>query len=411
MKTVTVAPSASTATTSSTTTSAAFAPTVVVTGANGFIGTHIVEAFLKRRWSDVLQKAGRPKTASLRFSNFEEVQKSSDDVQPWADASIRVVGVDLPESLTRSNARRFAGSACYTFLSSEELLVELESGRLRPQLIIHNGACSSTVETDPNVFKKLNLDYSKALFAASAKLGIPFIYASSASVYGNGALGFSDLPSENTKLLPMNLYGKSKHDFDSWAWEQEQQPSSWYGLRYFNVYGPFESHKQGQASMVYHAYQQITRTGKVNLFKSGSQEYAHGMQVRDFIFVDDVVRYTLEISAIALRHKESSEQNPLPFLMSDRDLQQNAPVRQGVFVNLGTGHPRTWVDLVTAVFSALGLPPRNEFIDMPLSISGHDQNYTCAEHGGLRSLQLPLQFTPLEKGVSDYVRKFLARGL
>ncbi|MCA2959904.1 MAG: NAD-dependent epimerase/dehydratase family protein [Silvanigrellales bacterium] len=385
------------------------APLIVVTGSNGFIGTHIVEALLKRSFNDLTSPGARPRTARLRFSNFEDdaaqsVSEKTDSDLPRShehEGPLFVVGADLPESVGRSNAARFAGSARYRFVGHVELLSKLESGELAPVAIVHNGACSSTVETDPAVFATLNVEYSKRLWNIAAKLNIPFLYASSAAVYGDGEAGFSDAVEDCGRFAPLNLYGHSKLDFDLWALAQAQRPFRWFGLRYFNVYGPFETHKEGQASMVLHGYRQVTRTGEFRLFESNSKAFGHGEQKRDFLFVDDITRYTLLLLSESLRAKKAWAQGTELF-----------PVQgQGLFVNLGTGVARSWNDLARGVFAALGLPERIVYIPMPESLSRQYQNYTQARHTGLERLGLPVAFTDLAQGVRTYVQRYLMRGL
>jgi ADP-L-glycero-D-manno-heptose 6-epimerase len=372
---------------------------VLVTGANGFIGTHIVEALLKRSWAQCLEEKVRPRTARLRFSNFDSLDSSSEPDEP-----LEVVGCDLAESVGRSNAARFAGASRYRFVTLEGLQKELDAGAWEPSAVIHNGACSSTVETDPEVFAKLNLGASQALWRVCAQLDIPFIYASSAAVYGDGLLGFSDASPDTAQFKPLNLYGKSKHDFDLWALEQKHAPSHWFGLRYFNVYGPFESHKGGQASMVYHGYQQITRTGKIRLFESNRSFCGHGEQKRDFIFVDDITRYTLLLLAKSLRalHRQT------PFPMADGN---PLPKGQGLFVNLGTGSARTWNELAHHLFSALGLKPQIEYFPIPENLAKQYQDFTQAELGSLKEMGIDPVFYDLGQGVRNYVHRYLMRGL
>lgn len=371
---------------------------LVVTGCNGFIGTHVVEALLKRSWGELLTPGAKPRTASLRFSNFDAPCGAGED------APLEVVGVDLPESASRSNAARFAGSSRYRFLTHAALLSALEDGSLRPAAIIHNGACSSTVETDPRVFAELNVDSSQRLWKACARLGIPFLYASSAAVYGDGARGFSDAVEDCGCYEALNLYGKSKLDFDLWALARADAPPFWFGLRYFNVYGPFEAHKGGQASMVFHGYNQITRTGALRLFESNHPDYPHGGQKRDFIFVDDIVRYTLELLSRSLRALHRGE-------AAFPAARGAGFERGGLFVNLGTGTARAWNELGSHLFASLSLPTRIEYIPMPAPLARQYQNFTCAAHGGLTRLGLEPAFTDLGTGVRTYVQRYLLRGL
>ena len=355
---------------------------IIVTGANGFIGSNLLERLLL---SDLETFGLAPRRYANRFAGGA----TGDELSFWA--------VDLTESLVSPNFRRFSQSSRVTFVSHKELVEKMDALPEAPLAVIHNGACSSTTETDPEVFANLNVNYSIALWEACAKRNIPFIYASSASVYGDGTLGFSDEKELTQSYKPLNLYGKSKHDFDLWALSAAQKPPTWFGLRYFNVYGPFEAHKGGQASMVFHGYRQATRTGVIRLFESNVPEYEAGNQVRDFVYVKDVLNVTLAVLQICLQRQRGTG-------IEIKD--------QGMFLNVGRGVTETWNSLATAVFKALGMPPRIEYIEMPESLSKHYQNYTCAQTQNLRSLGIASEtFSTLEDGVHEYVQKFLMRGL
>lgn len=368
-------------------------PYVVVTGAHGFIGNHILEKMLmtdletlKGNDPSESAEAGRPRTAQVRFSQQTRLPATVFDV--WA--------VDLPESSTRTTAHRFAQSSRVKIIFQRDLLPALKNASHPPLAIIHNGACSSTVERDPAVFAELNVGSSQGLWTYCAENNVPFIYASSAAVYGDGSKGFSDSPNESGSFSPLNLYGKSKLDFDLWAMEQKSTPPLWFGLRYFNVYGPFENHKGGQASMAFHGYQQATRTGCIRLFKSNTSEYSDGNQVRDFVYVKDIVKVTMHLLGLALRGEAPAFQ---------------AGTQNGCFVNVGTGETRSWNDLAAAIFDALSLPRRIEYITIPENISGQYQNYTCADLSALRGLGYRQPLTPLNQGVREYVQRYLMRGL
>ncbi len=356
---------------------------IVLTGSNGFIGTNLLEKVLMTSRGEF----GFPASATPKFSDFDK-QK--------VDRDISVTATDLPQSLTRENARRFAGSARVKYVDYENLFSYLESLPTQPQIIVHNGACSSTVERDPEVFAKLNLDYSQKVWGYCTKYKIPLIYASSAATYGDGVLGFSDKKEDCAKYTPLNLYGKSKLDFDIWAMQQKQTPPTWFGMRYFNVYGQFEGHKEGQASMVYHGYNQATRTGKIKLFNSNSSEYTDGNQVRDFIYVDDIVSITLILMKICIERNLGNSSLVIP--------------DNGLFLNIGTGITETWNNLAKHVFSALHIPNNIEYIPMPANVAGQYQNYTCADLSSLRSLGVNYKFHTLEQGVTKYVQKHLLRG-
>lgn len=356
---------------------------IVLTGAHGFIGVNLLEKVLMANFEEL----GLEKQATPRFSNFD---KSS------GDRNISITTTDLPESLTRENAKRFAGSARVKYVDYENLFEYLESLSEQPLVIVHNGACSSTTERDPAVFAKLNLGYSQKIWSYCTKHKIPLIYASSAATYGDGTLGFSDKKEDSEKYIPLNLYGKSKLDFDIWALKQKETPPTWFGLRYFNVYGQFEGHKGGQASMVYHGYNQATRTGKIKLFKSNTPQYSDGNQVRDFIYIDDIVAVTLNLMRICIERSHGVSKLILP--------------ENGLFLNVGTGVTETWNNLATHVFSALSLPANIEYIPIPENIAGQYQNYTCADLSSLHSIGVHHQFHTLQQGVTKYVQKHLLRG-
>jgi ADP-L-glycero-D-manno-heptose 6-epimerase len=215
------------------------------------------------------------------------------------------------------------------------------------------------------------------------KNGIPFITASSAATYGDGLRGFSDDHEALTGLLPMNIYGFSKHMFDLWALQQNVLDQI-VCLKYFNVFGPNEYHKGKMASMVYHGYKQVKEKGHVELFKSTTVAYKDGDQMRDFIYVKDVVEITAEFLTNGLR---------------------------GVF-NIGTGKPTTWNHLMGSIFSALKMEPHINYIDMPEALKGSYQNYTVADmtkyHGERKKAGLkPWVFTPIDKAIEDYVCHYL----
>lgn len=359
-------------------------PTIVITGSNGFIASNLLEKVL----SLMPEELGFKKGTTPRFSTA--TGKKSDE------RIINVIASDLPESLTRNTAKRFAGSSRVHYVDHESLLTYLEGLPTPPDLVVHNGACSSTTEKNPAVFEKLNWGYSQKMWNYCAQHQVPFIYASSAAVYGDGTLGFSDKKEDCAKFTPLNLYGKSKHDFDLWALEQKNMPPTWFGLRYFNVFGQFESHKGGQASMVYHGYHQALKNGCICLFKSNTPEYADGGQVRDFVYVDDIVAVTVELMRICVARKNGMPSVSLP--------------GNGLFVNIGNGREETWNNLATLVFKALGLPVRIEYIPIPENIANQYQNYTCADLSTLRSIGVTHQFKSFEEGVTKYVQRHLSRG-
>lgn len=192
------------------------------------------------------------------------------------------------------------------------------------------------------------------------------------------------------------MYGKSKLDFDLWVLKQKKTPPTWFGLRYFNVFGQFESHKAGQASMVYHGYNQATCTGKIKLFKSNTPDYKDGDQMRDFVYIDDVVDVTMHLVRLCMERKKNPAAHPLP--------------ENGMFLNVGTGVAQTWNQLAHCIFNALSLPPSIEYISIPENIANQYQNYTCADLASLRSLGVDHTFKTLEESVTKYIQKHLVRG-
>jgi ADP-L-glycero-D-manno-heptose 6-epimerase len=359
-------------------------PLFVVTGANGFIGTNVVEKLL----SIAPEVLGFEKTKNLKFSNFDE--------NGHEEKGCSIIASDQSNSMNRQTARRFLGSARYHYVDYENLISYLESLKIKPDVVIHNGACSSTTEVDPEVFSKLNLGYSMALWDYCTCNKIPFIYASSAATYGDGSSGFSDKKEDCEKYVPLNLYGKSKLDFDIWTLKQRITPPSWFGLRYFNVFGQFESHKAGQASMVYHGYHQATRTGKICLFKSNTSNYKDGEQLRDFVYIDDLVEVTMDLIRLSLVRKNDGNKIILP--------------ENGLFLNIGRGIAESWNTLAKEVFSALSMSESIEYIPMPANIIRQYQNYTCADLSTLRSIGISYEFTSFQVGVTKYVQKHLMRG-
>ncbi len=246
--------------------------------------------------------------------------------------------------------------------------------------VFHIGARTDTTEFDQSVFDKLNLNYSKMVWEKCVEFGVPLIYASSAATYGLGEYGYVDDHSIVESLKPLNPYGISKNDFDKWVLKQDKTPPFWAGMKFFNVYGPNEYHKDRMASVIFHAFNQIRNTGKVRLFKSHRPDFEDGKQLRDFIYVKDVV-------------------NVLYFLMKKGQ-------KSGLY-NLGTGKARTFLDLATSVFHALDLEPQIEFIDTPADIRDKYQYFTEAKMDKLMSTGYEDGFYSLEDGVEEYVREYL----
>ncbi|MDO8729518.1 MAG: ADP-glyceromanno-heptose 6-epimerase [bacterium] len=245
------------------------------------------------------------------------------------------------------------------------------------KIIIHLGACSDTTIQDEVYFKKNNIDYSKTLFKYCFENGIRLIYASSASTYGDGELGFDD---SRRGLRPLNPYGNSKYLFDEFVLDNAEKPPQWVGLKFFNVYGPYEDHKDKMSSMIYQGFQQIRETGKMKLFKSYKPDYADGGQLRDFIYVKDVV----DVIMFFIDHTEWS----------------------GVY-NIGTGKARSFLDLSKAIFKTLNIELNIEYVEMPESMRDKYQYFTEANISKLRGIGYTKTFYELEEGVRDYVQKHL----
>lgn len=246
--------------------------------------------------------------------------------------------------------------------------------------VFHLGARTDTTEMDYSVHKKWNLDYSKNIWALCVQHNIPLVYASSAATYGNGEHGYVDSHDIVKELQPLNPYGKSKNDFDIWALEQPTTPPFWAGVKFFNVYGPNEYHKGRMASVIFHAYNQIKNNGQVKLFRSHNPQYNDGEQIRDFIYVQDVVSICTWLM----------EQQP-----------------QSGLYNVGTGKARTFKALVHAIFNTLHLPEHIEYIDTPIDIRDKYQYFTEADMTKLHQAGYNKPFHSLEEGVAEYVTNYL----
>ena len=248
------------------------------------------------------------------------------------------------------------------------------------QFIFHLGARTNTTEFDYAIFEELNISYSKMVWNKCVEYGLPLVYASSAATYGSGDLGYDDNHFLPEQLKPLNPYGESKNEFDKWAIKQEKQPYFWAGLKFFNVYGPNEYHKKRMASVIFHSFHQIKQNGLVNLFKSHRADYENGGQLRDFVYVKDLV-------------------NVCTFLMNHR--------KDSGLYNLGTGQARTFYDLASATFKALDLTPHIEYVDMPEDIRDKYQYFTEANMSKLKGIGYMQPFFTLEEGVADYVNNYL----
>ncbi len=253
--------------------------------------------------------------------------------------------------------------------------------------IVHMGAISATTERDADLIVENNFRLSRDLWQLAAAYGIRFIYASSAATYGDGAAGFDDdeAPAALARLRPLNAYGWSKHVFDRrvarLVESDAPRPPQWVGLKFFNVYGPNEYHKDDMRSLIAKVYGEASGGQAIRLFKSNHADYADGGQLRDFIYVRDCVDVVL-------------------WLLDN-------PEVNGLF-NLGTGQARRWLDLANALFAALERPASVEFIELPETLRDRYQYFTEAEMAKLRAAGYDRPFTSLEEGIADYVRGYLS---
>lgn len=258
----------------------------------------------------------------------------------------------------------------------------LEENEKQIQFVFHLGARTDTAELDTAILDELNLNYSQQLWRLCVKYGLPLVYASSAATYGTGEHGFVDKHELVKKLKPLNHYGVSKNKFDKWMLSEVKRPYFWAGLKFFNVYGPNENHKGRMASVVWHTFNQVSETGAMKLFRSHNEDYKDGEQLRDFIYVKDVA----EVLYFFMHHRKDS----------------------GLY-NLGTGKARTFLDLATATFSAMGKKSNISFIDTPEDIREKYQYFTEANIDKLRAIGYETEFTSLEEGVKDYIQGYLMK--
>jgi ADP-L-glycero-D-manno-heptose 6-epimerase len=259
----------------------------------------------------------------------------------------------------------------------------LDENQQEVEFIFHIGARTDTTEFDYAIFERLNIEYSKKIWQKCVAYQIPLVYASSAATYGLGELGYDDNESLIPQLKPLNPYGESKNDFDIWALRQQEKPFFWAGLKFFNVYGPNEYHKGRMASVIFHTFRQIQETGRMRLFRSHHPDFRDGEQMRDFVYVKDVIDVCL-------------------FLMHCRK-------HSGIY-NLGSGRARTFLDLARSTFQALDREPEIDFIDTPADIRDKYQYFTEANMSKLKSIGYAKPFHSLEDGIADYIGEYLAAG-
>ncbi|GAA4459821.1 ADP-glyceromanno-heptose 6-epimerase [Nibrella saemangeumensis] len=317
---------------------------IIVTGAAGFIGSCLI--------------------SKLNQENFNFI--------------IAVDDFSSPEK-----ERNLAGKRIQERVHREDFFGWLDQNYHEVEFLFHIGARTDTTEFDWQVFEHLNLNYSKRIWQKCIDYQIPLVYASSAATYGLGELGYDDNESIIPQLKPLNPYGESKNEFDIWALEQERKPFFWAGLKFFNVYGPNEYHKARMASVIFHAYNQICQTGQMRLFRSHHPDFQDGEQMRDFVYVKDVI----DVCTFLMHHRRNS----------------------GIY-NLGSGKARTFLDLANNTFRAMDRESHITFVDTPADIRDKYQYYTQANMGKLRSIGYTKHFCTLEEGITDYVQNYLLPG-
>jgi len=303
-----------------------------------------------------------------------------------AETAYDVVVCDRLETADLAKWKNLAKHAIADFWSPEELFEQLERHAERIEAVVHMGAISSTTQPDADLILRTNFILSRDLWDWCSIRGSRMIYASSAATYGDGETGFNDDDDADSlsQLRPLNAYGYSKMLFDQYAVRQAdrgQAPPQWAGLKFFNVYGPNEGHKGGMKSVVAQIWPKVAAGETVTLFRSHNPNYADGGQMRDFVYVDDVV-------------------DIIEFLLQ-------SPQVSGIF-NAGSGQARSFADLARATFDAAGKTPSIDYVDTPLSIRDRYQYFTEARMDRIRAAGFEGQSTPLEEGVRRYVQDFLA---
>jgi len=290
-----------------------------------------------------------------------------------------VVVVDhLDES---GNSRNLEGKKYTDYVEKDEFLKRVIENRLpRASYVVLMGACSSTILTDEAYYMKNNYEYSKTLAKWAFSNDIPFMYASSAATYGDGSLGYSDDNETTRKLKPLNFYGNSKQLFDLWILDNDYEDKAT-GLKFFNVFGPNEYHKDEMMSVICKRFKDVRDKGVIKLFKSYRKDYKDGEQKRDFVYVKDCI-------------------DVMWYLFKN-------PKVTGIF-NLGTGKARSWNDIANAMFAALDEKTNIEYIEMPEYIRPRYQYFTEAKMGKLKEAGCDVEFRPLEDSIKDYIGRYLA---
>jgi ADP-L-glycero-D-manno-heptose 6-epimerase len=314
---------------------------IIVTGAAGFIGSCLVSKLNQSGYTDVVV-----------VDDFSKTEKEGN----------------------------LEGKTILAKVGRKDFIKWLEDFGSEVEFIFHLGARTDTTEFSVAVFDELNLNYSKSVWEACVRFNIPLVYASSAATYGLGEFGYKDDHNVLPQLKPLNPYGDSKNDFDKWVLNQKIEPPFWAGLKFFNVYGPNEYHKGRMASVIFHAFNQIRSTGGMKLFRSHNPNYTDGGQLRDFVYVKDVVSVILFL----MEHKPQS----------------------GIY-NLGSGNARSFLDLTKNTFKSLGVEENITFIDTPDDIRDKYQYFTEADMSKLISKGYQTPFYTLEEGVKDYVENYL----
>jgi ADP-L-glycero-D-manno-heptose 6-epimerase len=320
---------------------------ILITGAAGFIGSVIVQQLNQKGQTDL-----------LLCDHFETGDK-------W---------------------KNLRGLKYDSFVQVEDIFdhpIWKKPGGLKA--IYHMGACSDTTELDMDYLYQNNTEFSNQLLTLAAQKNIPIVYASSAATYGAGEQGYSDDHKGIPSLHPLNKYGYSKQLTDEWILRQKKKPKVWFGVKFFNVFGPNEYHKGKMSSVVFQSFNQIKSVGEVKLFKSHRPDYKDGEQLRDFVYVKDVVRAMIELIEAG----------------------KKKPSLSGIY-NLGTGKARSFHDLAKATFKAMDKKAQIQFIDMPMELRNQYQYFTQADMGKLKKALPKFKFMDLEVAIDDYVRNHLA---